>query len=115
MKVYTKGNLPGSWHDAILALDLHAMLLEDSIHPRPYCVAADTAFPSTKEMAGRLRSALKQTDFVTAQLAAMPREQCELAKRLSAAITSVRQTAEWGNRGLKGPFARLYMPQDEVS
>lgn len=31
---------------------------------------------------------------------------------LHKSMTSVRQASEWGNRGLKGPFARLYFPQD---
>lgn len=47
--VYTIGNLPGSpWHDATLAAHLQHVLANEQLHPRPFAVAADTAFPCSK-------------------------------------------------------------------
>jgi hypothetical protein len=47
-------------------------------------------------------------------LASMPLMERQRATNLNDALTSFRQTSEWGNRGLKGPFARFYMPQHKV-
>lgn len=66
-------------------------------------------------MKGRILCCLKTgADAVQDQLGHLPLPERQARIALDNAVVSIRQMSEWGNRGLKGPFARLYMPQDEV-
>lgn len=110
--VYAIGNLPGSWADAELIHGLIDLLCSDVVHPRPFCIAGDSAFPFRGSLFGRLRTCLKlKSASVIDALAELDLDARREALALNASLISIRQMSEWGNRGLKGPFARLYMPQ----
>lgn len=68
-------------------------------------VLADSAFPVRKELFGRIRTPLKKGDLERAS----PECRAGLAK-MSAAITSLRQAAEWGMGSTPKVFRRLQLP-----
>jgi hypothetical protein len=97
-------NAPGSWHDAAVSRDLFAKLLKDT--PADYWVIGDTAFPTSTEIQGRIRTPPKSNfkDY--------PTNPVELSNflRFCDQLVSARQAAEWGMRCLQGSFGRLKMP-----
>jgi hypothetical protein len=99
-------NAPGSWHDAAIAAPLYQLLTHHT--PTPYCVLSDTAFPRTKQMKDKILSPFKQGEISDdVRIAA---SQLLYHQR----VTSLRQAAEWGNRGLQAAFGRLrtHLPFD---
>lgn len=97
-------NAPGSWHDARVARPIYKLLREKT--PDGYFLVADTAFPrGTRQIAGRIRCALKQGER-------LPADEQERAQRLAydRQLLSYRQTAEWGMRSIQGVFGRLRLP-----
>ena len=52
--IWARYNLPGSYHDSRLARPLYTMLLNPTLTPLPFALVADTAFPRTQEMSGRI-------------------------------------------------------------
>jgi hypothetical protein len=57
-------------------------------------------------MEGRIRSALRDREF-EAELARSPLPDRRLISAMQNELKSIRQSAEWGNRAVKGPFGRL--------
>ena len=95
-------NAPGSWHDAKVARALYELLLGDST-PDSYYLVADTAFPrSTPAIRRCIRTALKSTDRLPANL-----QERQHLSAVSRQLLSYRQTAEWGMREIRGAFGRL--------
>ena len=50
-------NTPGSWHDAVVSRDLFEALLHRT--PPAYWLIGDTAFPTSKELAGCIKTPAK--------------------------------------------------------
>jgi hypothetical protein len=94
-------NYPGSWHDANVSHGLITRLLDPQKTPDLFFVAADSAFPHSGVLRTKIKTPLnKQTE---------PSATSE-QKKYSAALTSIRQMAEWGMRGLRSKFPRLHCP-----
>jgi hypothetical protein len=95
-------NCPGSWHDAKIAAPLYPLLQDEAKMPTPFNIVADSAFPRTSDMAGKIISGLKTGDKIPAGLASM----LQFARKHKAA-TSFRQTSEWGMGALQRTFRVL--------
>jgi hypothetical protein len=96
-------NCPGSWNDSDMSFDFQEMLLDEIICPdQNLGVVADSAFPTTKEMRGRILTPLKDGELekldVSVQIG---------ARAMNNAIISIRQAAEWGVGSLEKVYARL--------
>lgn len=97
---WSRLNCPGSWHDARIAYPLYGKLLRSC--PLPYNVVSDTAFPRTKLMESKIWAGRKVGDVEPAD-----RREARKQQNRHAAITYMRQSAEWGMRQLQGQFGRL--------
>ncbi|ETI43643.1 hypothetical protein F441_11400 [Phytophthora nicotianae CJ01A1] len=89
--VWAKHNCPGSWNDGDTSLAFRRKLADPTLNPDArYGIVADSAFPCAGEMTGRILTPLKKGDL--GRLVPSVRR---VATSLSAAITSIRQSAEW--------------------
>jgi hypothetical protein len=80
------------------------MIDDDKVEPQ-HCVAADTAFPVSGRLTGRIISPLKE-----GELAEVPAD-CRLAvERHSLACTSIRQACEWGMEAVEKIYRKLLIP-----
>ena len=100
-----KHNVVGSINDAEISRGLQAKLQRDEINKAGHGVLADTAFPVSAGLKGRIMTPAKEGEIERA-----PRNQQYALTRLSAAITAVRQAAEWGMGAVEKPFQRLKQP-----
>lgn len=91
--IWARINCPGSWHDSHVAQPLIAMM---AACPAPYCLVADSAFPSRGLLDEKIRTPAKSNQCLTRQ-----------QELYSNKITSLRQACEWGMRALEGGFGRL--------
>jgi hypothetical protein len=92
-------NFPGSWNDA----NVVAPILEDlatRLNGRKICV--DQGFPRSGPMSDVLVGPLSQR-----QVDKLPSSSRADAVRMSNVYTSLRQTSEWGMRGIQATFSRL--------
>lgn len=97
-------NSPGSWHDSRVARAVYSKLEHHT--PEGYYLVTDTAFPrGTTRVQEHIKAPIKSGT----RLPRDSRERDEFL-RFNNQLTSYRQTAEWGNRGLQGSFGRLRMP-----
>lgn len=104
--VWARHNCPGSWNDAENCVDFRNNLLNEELRPDPRCgVVADSAFPCSGRMTGRILTPLKDGDL--GRLLPSVRESATV---LSAAITSIRQAAEWGMGSVSKVYKRLLLP-----
>ncbi|POM81384.1 Hypothetical protein PHPALM_652 [Phytophthora palmivora] len=104
--VWSKHNCPGSWNDADTSLQFREKLLDPMLNPDSrYGVVADSAFPCSDEMVGRIMTPLKEGDL--RRLVPSVRA---VAQRKSGAITSIRQAAEWGMGSVEKVYHRLVHP-----
>ncbi|ETI30579.1 hypothetical protein, variant 1 [Phytophthora nicotianae P1569] len=104
--VWAKHNCPGSWNDGDMSLEFRRRLMDRELNPdRRFGVVADSAFPCADEMTGRILTPLKEGDLN--RLVPSVRE---VAKSLSAAITSIRQAAECGVGSIEKVYHRLLLP-----
>ena len=101
--MWARYNMPGSYHDARLARPLYTMLLDPLQTPAQFSLIADTAFPRTGEMFGRIITPPKVGELE------QWREEHEVTMS-PAAVVRVRQAAEWGMHTLQSVFARLGIP-----
>jgi hypothetical protein len=69
--VWAAYNLPGSWHDAVLARSLFERLLNSSQTPSHFALIADSAFPSNNDMIDRIITPPK-VDQICACVSALP-------------------------------------------
>ncbi|EGZ10212.1 hypothetical protein PHYSODRAFT_522767 [Phytophthora sojae] len=89
--VWAKHNYPGSWNDGEISFALQEKLADPDMTVQGTGVAADTAFPVSKGMRGRIITPIKDGDLERAPA------KCRLGVlAMSNAITSLRQAAEWG-------------------
>ena len=103
--IWARYNFPGSYHDdSRLARPLYTKLLNPMLTPPPFALVADTAFPRTQEMAGRIITPPKvgeaEAEWVRHNSTGMTAD----------AVVRVRQAAEWGMHTLQSVFGRLAVP-----
>lgn len=97
--VWAKLNYFGSWNDGEMSREFREKLSDPSRNVDGHGVLSDSAFPVAKEMFGRIITPLKDGDIGRAHPGARPS-----LIRLSSAITSMRQSAEWG----MGAVSKVY-------
>jgi len=91
--IWARVNCPGSWHDAHVAREFTHLMTSV---PDPYCVVADTGFPSHGRVKNKIRTPAKSNQHLS-------RDQIIYSNQ----ITSMRQACEWGMRAIEGGFERL--------
>ncbi|KAE8907809.1 hypothetical protein PF005_g20987 [Phytophthora fragariae] len=104
--VWSKHNCPGSWNDADTSLQFREILKDPECNPDPrFDIIADSAFPCGDDMVGRIMTPLKDGDLARLVPSVRP-----AAQLMSGAITSVRQTIEWGMGSVEKVYRRLLQP-----
>jgi DDE superfamily endonuclease len=86
--IWAKLNFLGSWNDSEMSSEFREKLADDIKNVPGHGVLSDSAFPVTSDMFGRIMTPLKDGDVEKAHPNARP--------RLACAMTSMRQSAEWG-------------------
>ncbi|KAJ3377854.1 hypothetical protein HDU80_003115 [Chytriomyces hyalinus] len=79
-------------------------LLDERKTLREYGVTADSAFPSNARMFNKIVTPLKVGDLERAPISTHT-----ALIRMSAAITSIRQAAEWGMGAVEKVYKRLQL------
>lgn len=97
-------NRPGSWHDSYVARKLFDVLRDKT--PSLFNILADSAFPSNKEIQGKIIAVAKEAILNKIANQAQYKEARETNRRVS----SQRQAAEWGMRAVQGSYPRLTLP-----
>lgn len=108
--IHAAVNYPGSWHDSKLASasGLIYPKLSDAMTPPGFAILGDSAFTNdTRLTKGKVIRGRK-----TNELQGIPNsiELAAVDTILQRIMPSERQSAEWGVRAIKGPFARLKRP-----
>lgn len=104
--VLAKHNNPGSWNYGDMNLAFHESLVDPQLYPgRRYGVVADSAFPCSGGMTGRILTSLMDGDLAKLLPSVRP-----VAKRLSHTITFVRQAAEWDMGSVEKVYYRVLLP-----
>jgi hypothetical protein len=103
--LWTRHNAPGSWNDAETSATLMLKLLDPAQTDQLLGIVSDSAFPCSNHMAGRVVSPLKDDE-----LDRFPANERGAAAEMSAAITALRQGAEWGMGAIEKPYRRLQVP-----
>ncbi|RLN98545.1 hypothetical protein DYB28_005871, partial [Aphanomyces astaci] len=98
-------NFVGSWNDADTSSPLRAKLVDEKLTLRGHGVVLDSAFPVSGSMLGKIRTPLKDGDLDRAS----PECRARLS-RMSAALTSVRQAAEWGMGATEKVYRQSLLP-----
>ena len=97
--IYAVFNCPGSWHDSIVAEPLKQLIVDMDV---PYKICVDQGFP---------RSGVLQDKFVGPLSKKARRQLSPILRKAILEIhnkyVSLRQSSEWGMRGLQGTFSRL--------
>ncbi|KAG9405294.1 hypothetical protein AC1031_004400 [Aphanomyces cochlioides] len=103
--VWGQHNFPASWNDSEMSRPLQELLQSPGVLAPEVCVAADAAFPVSKENFGRIVTPLKKGDLERAST------DCQDAMIVvSNAITSLRQAAEWGMGSASKTYRALLLP-----
>lgn len=97
--IWAKLNYFGSWNDGEMSRVFREKLSDPTRNVDGHGVLSDSAFPVSREMFGRIITPLKDGDLERAHRDARPS-----LIRLSSAITSMRQSAEWG----MGAVSKVY-------
>lgn len=103
--IWAKHNIVGSWNDGEVAGKLFTKLMDVSCTLPGYGLVSDSAFPTSKAMFQRIVTPLKD-----GELESIPAAWQHFCGQVSAEITSMRQTCEWGMGAIQKPFRRLIMP-----
>jgi hypothetical protein len=103
--IWAKHNVVGSWNDAEVAGKLFTKLLDPAVTLPGYGLVSDSAFPSAKALFKAIVTPLKE-----GELEGIPAALQYFCGQVSAEITSMRQTCEWGMGAIQKPFRRLTMP-----
>ena len=97
--IYAVFNSPGSWHDSTVAEPLKQLILELDL---AYKICVDQGFP---------RSGAFQDKFVGPLSSKARRRLSPILRKVILELhnkyVSLRQSSEWGIRGLQGTFSRL--------
>jgi len=103
--IWAKHNIVGSWNDGEVASKLFTKLMDRAVTLQDYGLVSDSAFPSSKAMFKSIVTPLKE-----GELDGIPIGLQHFCGQVSAEITSMRQTCEWGMGAIQKPFRRLTMP-----
>lgn len=103
--VWGKCNCPGSWNDGEISRPFQQKLMNPTKTGPGMGVLADSAFPVCNGLFGRIITPMKKGDLERASFECRPG-----LSKMSAAITSIRQAAEWGMGSTPKCFRRLLMP-----
>jgi hypothetical protein len=95
----------GSWNDGEVAGKLFSKLLDPACTLPNFGLVSDTAFPTAKDMFMKIVTPLKENELENIPFALQ-----RMCSQVSAEITSMRQTCEWGMGAIQKPFRRLTMP-----
>lgn len=102
--IWCKHNCPGSWNDADNSLGFFDNLLDRQLCPgQRYGVVADSAFPCSATMVGRILTPLKVGELDQSSRRSK-------AVSMHNAISSIRQAAEWGMGSTSKVYHRLNLP-----
>jgi hypothetical protein len=104
--VWGKHNFVGSWNDGDMSRPFQEKICRDDINVDGHGVLSDSAFPVSGDCFTRIMTPLKENDELRI---ADPVAQ-RMALRVSAAITSMRQPAEWGMGAVEKVYRRLLVP-----
>ena len=102
---WVRHNFVGSWNDGETSRKLQEKLMREDINAPGHGILTDTAFPCVNRLLGRIMTPAKEGEIEKA-----PRRLRGIMARLSAAITSVRQAAEWGMGAVEKVYQRLAKP-----
>lgn len=102
--VWAKLNCPGSWNDGDMSRNFQLKLMDEAINLPDHGVLADSAFPVAGDLERRIMSPLKDGEIDRA-----PPDLVTGLAAMSAAITSLRQAAEWGMGAVSKVFRRLLL------
>ena len=91
MGKWAKHNFAGSWNDGEMSREFQEKIARDDINLPGHGVVSDSAFPVKDNLFSRIMTPLKEGDEMRA-----PENVRYAMLTMSAAITSVRQAAEWG-------------------
>lgn len=97
-----KHNVVGSWNDGEISRTFQEKLMREDINLPDHGVLADTAFPVCRGLENRIQTPLKEGD-----LNRIPPERRREAQTRSDAVTSMRQSAEWGMGAVEKVYRRL--------
>lgn len=103
--IWVKHNVVGSWNDGEVAGKLFSKLLDPACTLPNFGLVSDTAFPTAKDMFMKIVTPLKENELENIPFALQ-----RMCSQVSAEITSMRQTCEWGMGAIQKPFRRLTMP-----
>lgn len=100
--VWYRHNCPGSWNDGETSRRFQQKIIREDINLPNHGVLSDSAFPVKDLMFGRIMTPLKDNDLEKAHPDARP-----ALARIGKAITSMRQSAEWGMGAVEKVYRRL--------
>ncbi|CAD6889534.1 unnamed protein product [Tilletia caries] len=86
-------NNPGSWHDTKIANGLYDMLSNPERTPAPFALLADSAFPTNKEVSGKILSKPKES------VAALPHVLCLAPKVFKKGAHTYQVKGEFSGAG----------------
>jgi hypothetical protein len=104
--VWGKHNVVGSWNDGEMSKQFQDKIANPDINVDNHGVLSDSAFPVRGDNFRRIMTPLKDGEE---DKIADPRVRA-VVLRLSAAITSMRQPAEWGMGSAEKTYRRLQLP-----
>lgn len=97
--IWSKINYYGSWNDSEMSRGLQNKLVDEDIMEPRHGILTDSAFPVSGDLFQRIMTPCKEGDIERSH----PQARLALMK-LSSAITSMRQSAEWG----MGAVSKVY-------
>lgn len=100
--VWFRHNCPGSWNDGETSRQFQEKLCNPDMTLPEYGVLSDSAFPVSGALKGKILTPLKDGDLDRALPATRP-----ALVALGNAITSMRQSAEWGMGAVEKVYRRL--------
>jgi hypothetical protein len=100
-----KHNFVGSWNDGDMSRPFQNKLGREDINLPGHGVLSDSAFPVSGDCFGRIMTPLKEGDLERVH----PDSQNFIIK-LNAAVTQMRQPAEWGMGSAEKVYRRLLIP-----
>jgi len=103
--VWGKHNVVGSWNDGDMSRGFQAKIAREDINVDNHGVLSDSAFPVSGDCFRRIITPLKENeeDKIADPVAR------RMALKMSAAITSMRQPAEWGMGAVEKVYRRLLL------
>jgi hypothetical protein len=104
--VWGKHNVVGSWNDGDMSRPFQRKIARTDINVDGHGVLSDSAFPVSGDCFRRIMTPLKENE----ELKITDPEVRQMALKLSNAITSMRQPAEWGMGAVEKVYRRLLLP-----